>query len=183
VSSPTKKHLDPLVPLEGPWKAVGTIHSPFRQAVGAPVQPFAARTHLGGWDPIAEALPESPFVQEQGGRGTLELLPRWQEALADLEGFGRVWIVYWCHRGPKALAKARPGAVETGLFATRAAHRPNPLAISCVRLLGIRGRFVHVAELDALDGSPLLDIKPYVPAYDSFPDVRTGWLDGPGRVP
>lgn len=175
----TSRESEPTAPPEGSWKAIGLVHSPFRQLAGTPVQPSSARSHLGGWDPIAEALPDSPFVQEQGGRGTLEILPRWQSSLADLEGFGRLWILYWCHRSPRTAS--RPRAADKGLFSTRSPQRPNPVAISCVRLLGVRGRFVHVAELDALDGSPLLDVKPYVPAYDSFPDVRTGWLD-PGRA-
>jgi tRNA-Thr(GGU) m(6)t(6)A37 methyltransferase TsaA len=168
-----------------PWQAIGTVHSPFRHASGTPVQPFAARTHLGGWDPVAEALPECPFVQESGGRGTLEILPQWLKALDDLEGFGRIWIFFWCHRGAQARARVKPyrDTVERGLFATRAPARPNPIGLSCVRLLGVRGRFIHVAELDALDGSPLLDIKPYVPAYDSFPDVKIGWLQSPTAKP
>jgi len=182
LSTPQRKSsTEPALSADGLWKAIGTVHSPFRQVAGAPVQPFAARTHLGGWDPVAEALPEAPFVQESGGRGTLEIIPEWQGALDDLEGFGRIWIAYWCHRIPPSQIKTRSSRMETGLFATRAPHRPNPIGLSCVRLLGVRGRFVHVAELDALDGSPLLDIKPYVPAYDSFPDVKTGWLDAGGR--
>jgi tRNA-Thr(GGU) m(6)t(6)A37 methyltransferase TsaA len=166
---------------EGTWRAVGTVHSPFRQALGAPVQPFAARTHLGGWDPVAEALPEAPFTHESGGRGTLEVDSLWQEALADLEGFSRVWILFWCRRGASAEASSARcrDTVERGLFSTRAPARPNPIGMSCVRLLGVRGRFVHVAELDVLDGSSLLDIKPYVPLYDSFPDERIGWLRSP----
>jgi tRNA (adenine37-N6)-methyltransferase len=182
---PKKRPVDSPVPETEPWQAIGTIHSPFRHASGTPVQPFAARTHLGGWDPVAEALPESPFVQESGGRGTLEIQPQWLDALDDLEGFSRIWIFFWCHRGARALPRVKPyrDTVERGLFATRAPARPNPIGLSCVRLLGVRGRFIHVAELDALDGSPLLDIKPYVPAYDSFPDVRIGWLQSPTAKP
>jgi tRNA-Thr(GGU) m(6)t(6)A37 methyltransferase TsaA len=169
----------------GSWQAIGTVHSPFRQAGGTPVQPFAARTHLGGWDPVAEALPDAPFTQESGGRGTLEVDEHWTDALADLEGFSRIWIFFWCHRSSAANPSVTPyrDTVERGLFATRAPARPNPIGLSCVRLLGVRGRFVHVAELDALDGSPLLDIKPYVPIYDSFPDVKIGWLDAPTARP
>lgn len=177
---PNRPEEQDLPPAES-WQAIGTIHSPFRHASGTPVQPFAARTHLGGWDPVAEALPEAPFVQESGGRGTLEIAPQWLKALDDLEGFSRIWIFFWCHRGARARPRVKPyrDTVERGLFATRAPARPNPIGLSCVRLLGVRGRFIHVAELDALDGSPLLDIKPYVPAYDSFPDVKIGWLQSP----
>ena len=177
---PPNRPEDQDLPAES-WQAIGTIHSPFRHASGTPVQPFAARTHLGGWDPVAEALPEAPFVQESGGRGTLEIAPQWQKALDDLEGFSRIWIFFWCHKGARARPRVKPyrDTVERGLFATRAPARPNPIGRSCVRRLGGRGRFNHVAELDALDGSPLLDIKPYVPAYDSFPDVRIGWLQSP----
>jgi len=72
---------------------------------------------------------------------------------------------------------------ERGLFSTRAPARPNPIGISCLRVLGVRGRFVHVAEMDLLDGSPILDIKPYVTEYDSFPEAKTAWLADPTVMP
>lgn len=158
---------------------IGIIHSAFTEAKGTPVQPFAARDHLGGGD-LPGDFPHAPYTNPCGGVGTLEINPEWEEALLDLEGFSRVWILFWCHRSAPAQKVAIPyrDTVPHGLFATRAPARPNPIGLSCVRLTGIRGRFVHVAEMDALHGSPLLDIKPYVPLYDSFGNVRCGWLEG-----
>lgn len=161
-----------------PISPIGIVHSPFVQAQGTPVQPFAAREHLGGCaDPLE--LPFAPRTSAQGGVGTLEINAEWEEALLHLEGFSRAWILFWCHRSAPAQKVAIPyrDTVPHGLFATRAPARPNPIGLSCVRITGIRGRFVHVAEMDALHGSPLLDIKPYVPLYDSFGEVRCGWLE------
>lgn len=158
-------------------EALGRVHSPFREATGTPVQNYAARDHLGGLTSPGP-LPEAPIVDPSGGRGTLEVADAWREALADLDGFDRIWVLFWVDRAAPARTKVLPyrDSVERGLFATRAPARPNPIGISCVRLLGVAGRFVHVAELDILDGTPLLDIKPYVPEYDAFPEARRGWL-------
>jgi len=167
-----------------PWTAsvrgIGVVHSPFREAPGTPVQNYAAQRHEGGLRPD-EPLEERPTVDARGGRGTLEIDPEWTEALQDLEGCARIWILFWVHRAAATRTKVLPyrDTIERGLFSTRAPARPNPIGLSCVRLLGIRGRFVHVAELDALDGSPLLDIKPYVASYDSFPGIGPAWLDSP----
>jgi len=161
-------------------RRIGTIHSPFLDASGTPVQNFAARGHEGGLLPQGE-LEAFPVRDARGGRGTLEIDPRWEEALQDLVGYDRIWLLFWVHRAGPVRPLVRPyrDTVERGLFATRAPARPNPIGLSCVRLLGLRGRFVHVAVLDALDGSPLLDIKPYVPEYDSFPGASRGWLEAP----
>lgn len=166
-------------PFSFPIEPIGMVHSAYTEAKGTPVQPFAARIHLGGGSG-PEALPFGPHVDPCGGIGTLEIEPEWEEALLDLEGFSRAWILFWCHRSAPARKVAIPyrDTVPHGLFATRAPARPNPIGISCVRITGIRGRFVHVAEMDALHGSPLLDIKPYVPLYDSYENVRCGWLEG-----
>jgi tRNA (adenine37-N6)-methyltransferase len=158
---------------------VGTVHSPFAEATGTPVQNFAARVHGGG---LGESdLPPAPVVDVRGGRGTLEVVAEWEEALADLVGCDRIWVLFWIDRASPAKTKVVPyrDTRERGLFSTRSPARPNPIGISCVRLLGVAGRFVHVAELDILDGSPLLDIKPYVAEYDSFPEARRGWLEEP----
>lgn len=159
---------------------IGTIHSPFIAAPGTPVQPFAAKTHLGGSSIASEDLPAEPRCNAAGGIGTLEINPQWQDALFHLDGFERAWILFWCHRSNAPQTRVIPyrDTQEHGLFATRAPARPNPIGLSCVRILGINGRFVHVAEMDALNGSPLLDIKPYVPLYDTYEVQRCGWLDG-----
>ena len=163
---------------------VGVVHSPFRMATGTPVQNYASRGHEGGLDPAKECV-EGVVVDPRGGRGTLEVDPRWEGALSDLAGLDRIWVIFWLDRSTPAKAKVLPyrDTVERGLFSTRAPSRPNPIGMSCVRLLGVAGRFVHVCELDILDGSPLLDIKPYVAEYDSFPDAKRGWLDEPSVKP
>lgn len=164
--------------------SIGRVHSPFAAATGTPVQNFAARAH-GGIRPESETIREEPFVDERGGRGTLEIVPAWEPALADLDGCDRIWLLFWADRASAPVPRVVPyrDTRERGLFSTRAPARPNPIGLSCVRLLGIRGRFVHVEELDLLDGTPLLDIKPYVAQYDSFPDAALGWLREPTVIP
>jgi tRNA-Thr(GGU) m(6)t(6)A37 methyltransferase TsaA len=161
-------------------RAVGVVHSPFTQATGTPIQNCAARVHGAGLRPEAP-LPEAPVRDASGGRGTLEIDPAWVDALADLDGCDRIWLLFWADRAATPRTRVVPyrDSQERGLFSTRAPARPNPIGMSCVRLLGVRGRFVHVAELDLLDGTPLLDIKPYVPEYDCFPEARTAWLSEP----
>lgn len=165
-----------------PWSAslhaIGVVHSPFVEASGTPVQNYAAQAHEGGLVDL-DAMGPEPVRDARGGRGTLEIDPAWIEALQDLDGCPRVWILFWVHRAAPARTKVLPyrDTAERGLFSTRAPARPNPIGLSCVRLLAVCGRFVHVAELDALDGSPLLDIKPYVDGYDSFPGVSPAWLE------
>ena len=99
--------------------------------------------------------------------------------LKDLHGFERIWLLFWCHRACDAKMSVVPyrDTVERGLFATRAPARPNQLGLSCVRLLGIRGDILRIGELDILDDTPLLDVKPYVPHYDNYPVGRCGWVD------
>ena len=113
--------------------------------------------------------------------GIVELESRrnFEQALRDLETFERIWIVFVFHlnRNWKPLVSVpRHRADKVGVFATRAPFRPNPIGMSCVRLLRIDGLNVHVGETDLLDGSPILDIKPYLPYADSFPAAATGWV-------
>jgi tRNA-Thr(GGU) m(6)t(6)A37 methyltransferase TsaA len=135
---------------------IGIIHSGFPHAAGTPIQPRFAGGHTG------EA----------------EIYPEYADGLADLAGFERIWLVFWCHRAAEARMRVVPyrDTVERGIFATRAPARPNPIGLSCVRLAGIDGNTLLLAEIDVLDGSPLLDIKPYVPEYDVYPVARTGWI-------
>lgn len=137
--------------------AIGKIHSPFSQATGTPIQP----------------------CRSKGAEGHIELDPKWTDALKDLEGFDRIWLIYYFDRASEPKLRVIPyrDTVEHGLFATRAPARPNPIGLSCVRLLGIEGNIVKIGEVDILDGTPLLDIKPYVPAYDNYPVTRVGWID------
>jgi tRNA-Thr(GGU) m(6)t(6)A37 methyltransferase TsaA len=139
---------------------IGTIHSPFAQATGTPIQPSRAK----------------------GAEGYIELNPIWVEGLKDLEGFDRIWLVYWFDRAADVKLTVIPyrDTVAHGLFSTRAPARPNPIGLSNVRLLGIEGTRLRIADVDVLDNTPLLDIKPYVPQYDNYTVERLGWID---RVP
>jgi tRNA-Thr(GGU) m(6)t(6)A37 methyltransferase TsaA len=113
--------------------------------------------------------------------GRIELLPgrNFEHALENLAGWDYVWVLFWFHHNqgwrPKVLPpRSRSG--RKGVFATRSPHRPNPLGLSAVRLERIEGLTLHVAELDILDGTPVLDIKPYVAYTDAIPHARDGWL-------
>ena len=112
----------------------------------------------------------------------LELLPDcgYEQALQDLAGMDRVWLLWWFHRNdswrPLVLPPRGP-ARRRGVFATRSPHRPNPLGLTVVRLLGIEGRRLHLGPCDLVDGTPVFDLKPYVAAYDAFGDAQAGWID------
>ena len=114
----------------------------------------------------------------------LELLPDARLALAasDLAGFDRVWLLWWFHRNtdwrPNVIPPRGPQK-RRGVFATRSPHRPNALGLTPVRLLGVErgGRLLRLGPCDLVEGTPVFDIKPYVPAYDSFPGSRAGWID------
>lgn len=110
----------------------------------------------------------------------VELLPkkRFEGALRDLAGFSRIWLIWWFHRNQNWRSMVLPPrgpARRRGVFATRSPHRPNPIGISPVQLLGLSGLSLRVGPCDLVDGTPILDIKPYLPAYDSFPREKTGW--------
>jgi len=143
---------------------IGLIHSPFTRQKGTPIQPSLAG----------------------GAEGWAEVYPEYEEGLKDLVGFERVWLIYWFDRaGPMRLTVAPYLDREShGVFATRAPTRPNKIGLSPVKLTGRSGCRLMLAEVDILDGTPLLDIKPYAPAFDVFEVGRTGWLDKklPGRV-
>jgi len=136
---------------------IGIIETPFSEPAGTPIQPSRAR----------------------GVRGRVHLYPDFQDGLRDLEGFERIWLVYWLHRSPGTSLLVTPFLDERqhGIFATRAPARPVPIGISVVRLLSVEGAVLEVADVDILNGTPLLDIKPYVPEFDSHPGSRAGWVD------
>ena len=135
---------------------IGVIHSPHRQAQGAPLHPRWA----------------------EGAEGTVEIFPPFAAGLRDLDGFERIWLLFWCDRAREARLEVVPylDTRRRGVFATRAPSRPNPIGLSCVRLLAVEEARHWVADLDVLDGSPLLDIKPYVPDCDVFEVRRVGWF-------
>ncbi len=125
----------------------------------APRQPRAAAEVTG-------------FVDLFPGRG-------FEDALLDLELFDHLWLVVWVDRNPGFRPKVWPPRSDKkrGVFATRAPYRPNPIGLSAVRLLRVEGLQIHVQGLDLLDGTPVLDVKPYVPYSDAIPHANHGWLD------
>lgn len=137
-------------------KPIGIIHSPFKKAEGMPIQPSGAR----------------------GARGQVEVYKRYRDGLKDLDGFSHVILLYGFHQSREFDLRVVPfmDTEVRGLFATRAPNRPNPIGLSVVRLKKIAGGILHVRGLDILDGTPLLDIKPYVPAFDAPARAKTGWL-------
>lgn len=138
------------------YEAIGTIHTPFKQIRGMPIQPNGAA----------------------GVKGRVEMLPRYAEGLRDLEGFSHIILIYHFHRVREQRLMVLPflDEVERGVFATRAPTRPNPVGISVVKLVKIEGNRLHIEGIDVLDQTPLLDIKPYVPAFNPEKVERVGWL-------
>ena len=138
-------------------KPIGTIRSPFTERAGMPIQPTGAR----------------------GVRGTVELEPQYAEGLRDLDGFSHVILIYHFDRSRGYDLTVTPflDTQPRGLFATRAPRRPNPIGLSVVALERIEGTVLHIEGVDVLDGTPLLDLKPYVPAFDAPTGCRTGWLE------
>ena len=137
------------------YKPIGAVHSPFKEPEGTPIQPAAS-----------DAL------------GTIEIFPEFVAGLKDLEGFSHIILLYHFHRAGRPELVVRPfmDTESRGIFAIRAPSRPNSIGFSVVRLLRIEGNILHVDGLDILDGTPLLDIKPYVPKFDSVDAERIGWL-------
>jgi len=127
------------------------------------------------------SLPHQP-VGNADERNVVELNPgkQFEQALLDLEGFDRIWLVWWFHRHRNWKAQVLPPRgpkKKRGVFATRSPHRPNPIGITPVELIRVEKRRLIVGEVDLIDGTPILDIKPYVPAIDAFPGSKAGWVD------
>ena len=139
------------------YQPIGTIHSPFEGIEKVPIQPAAA----------------------SGIRGTVEVFAEFATGLQDVHGFSHIILLYHFHRVTQVRLTVVPflDKEPRGVFATRAPSRPNPIGLSIVRLLGIEGNLLHVENVDVVDGTPLLDIKPYVPAFDHNEVERTGWLE------
>ena len=120
--------------------------------------------------------------------GYVELFPHrnFEQALEDLEGFARIWLIFVFHRNGAWKPKVFPPFGmdrKVGVFASRAPYRPNPIGLSAVELVKIEGLKVHIRNFDLLDGTPVLDIKPYIPEADAFPGSPAGWRDAVPRVP
>ena len=118
-----------------------------------------------------------------GNQAVIELFPGhdFETALSDLDGFERMWVVFVFDRNhdwkPKVSPPITGGRKRYGVFATRSPHRPNPIGLSCVKLEKIDGLKIEVSGHDFLDGTPVLDLKPYIPAADAFPASKAGWRD------
>jgi tRNA-Thr(GGU) m(6)t(6)A37 methyltransferase TsaA len=118
----------------------------------------------------------------------IELFPgrNLEHAIEDLAGWERIWVIFWFHQNPGWRPKVLPPRSTSGrkgVLATRSPHRPNPLGLSAVRLLRIEGLNLHVQGVDMIDGTPVLDIKPYVPYSDAFADSGSGWLESKDPIP
>jgi tRNA-Thr(GGU) m(6)t(6)A37 methyltransferase TsaA len=139
-------------------RPIGYVRSPHQAMDKTPIQPVFA--------PTCE--------------GRIELGEQYAAGLKDIEGFSHLHVVYWMHRSgqPSLVVKPFLEDREHGLFATRAPARPNPIGLSIVRLVRREGNVLHVAGVDMLDGTPVLDIKPYIVRFDCIADARSGWQDG-----
>jgi tRNA-Thr(GGU) m(6)t(6)A37 methyltransferase TsaA len=126
--------------------------------------------------------------QPRAAAGTparIELLPghNFEHALEDLAGWELIWVIFWFHLNTGWRPKVLPPRSTTGrkgVFSTRSPHRPNPIGISVVRLERVEGLTLYVRDADILDGTPVLDIKPYIAYTDAHPDAGTGWLQETG---
>lgn len=138
------------------YEPIGVIHSPFKDAKGMPIQPSGA----------------------QGVKGTVDVFEKYCAGLKDIEGFSHVILVYHFHLSKGYSLEVKPFMDEKthGIFAVRGPARPNPIGISTVRLVKVEGRTLHIEDVDIIDGTPLLDIKPYVPDFDHRGGERVGWL-------
>jgi tRNA-Thr(GGU) m(6)t(6)A37 methyltransferase TsaA len=139
------------------FRPIGILRSPHMRAEATPIQPVYAR--------------DCP--------GRAEISPEFADGLADIEGFSHVYLLYWLHRADPPQLRVKPYLqdMEHGIFATRAPCRPNPIGLSLVRLVRREGRALYLAGVDVLDGTPLLDIKPYAPRYDTVDNPRGGWTE------
>ena len=139
------------------YKPIGVVHSPFSVQEGTPIQPS----------------------RSNGARATVEVFPEFVEGLSDLDGFSHIILLCHLHRSTGWRPKVVPflDTEPRGLFATRAPCRPNPIGLSVVTLLAVEGNVLSVENIDLLDGTPVLDIKPFVGEFDDRSNVRTGWLE------
>jgi tRNA-Thr(GGU) m(6)t(6)A37 methyltransferase TsaA len=140
------------------FRPIGVIRTPYNETEGMPIQATAAI----------------------GVPGRIELDPDLVEGLADLEGFSHLTLLYHLHRieSPKLTVTPFLDDRAHGIFATRAPARPNPIGISTVRMVAVSGSTIEIQDVDMVDGTPLLDIKPYVPAFDHRDGVDVGWFAG-----
>ncbi len=143
------------------YSPIGVIHSPFIELSEMPIQP----------------------TSESSAPGYLEIYPEHAEGLKDVEGFSHIYLIYHLHEVSSAKLLVTPflDTDERGIFATRAPRRPNPIGLSLVKLIRVEASRVYVDQVDVLDGTPLLDLKPFIPAFEGRENIRTGWLETSGQ--
>ncbi|MFN2298757.1 MAG: tRNA (N6-threonylcarbamoyladenosine(37)-N6)-methyltransferase TrmO [Anaerolineales bacterium] len=146
-----------MTPAAVSYRPIGVIHSLHTAAEQTPIQPVFA----------------------EGCTGRAEIFPRYADGLADVEGFSHIYLIYHLHRAGPMRLRIAPFLqnVERGVFATRAPSRPNPIGLSIVELVRREGCVLHLDRVDILDGTPLLDIKPYTARFDRIAGTRNGWQD------
>jgi tRNA-Thr(GGU) m(6)t(6)A37 methyltransferase TsaA len=139
------------------FRPIGLVHSEHREATCTPVQPTFA----------------------EGSRGWIEVFEPYLDGLADIEGFSHIHVIYWMHKAGPAALRVIPFLDERphGIFATRSPNRPNAIGLSILRLVERKGSVLSVEDVDTLDGTPVLDIKPYVARFDTRQGARSGWVD------
>jgi tRNA (adenine37-N6)-methyltransferase len=139
------------------YQSIGVIHSPYKESIGTPIQPVAS--------------PNS--------KATVEVFEEYVEGLTDIEGFSHIILIFHMHLIKKSPLKVIPflDTAEHGVFATRSPGRPNPIGFSVVRLEKVDGNILHITGVDIIDGTPLLDIKPFVPAFDVCKATKIGWFE------
>jgi tRNA-Thr(GGU) m(6)t(6)A37 methyltransferase TsaA len=140
--------------MEFTFQSIGVIHSPFIDSIQTPIQPTRSQA-----------------------AGQVEVYPEFADGLEDIEGFSHIFLLYVFHQSTSYTMRVRPFLDDQmhGLFATRHPRRPNPIGLSVVRLMARRENVIDIDGVDVLDGTPLLDIKPYVPDFDVRTGVHTGW--------
>lgn len=139
------------------YKPIGIINTPFKRKKGMPIQPAGA----------------------EGIKGTIELNPEYSNGLLDLDDFSHIYLIYHFHKSEGYKLQVKPFLDQNthGVFATRAPNRPNPIGFSIVKLIHIEGNILEIENVDMLDGTPLLDIKPFIPAFDFYATDKTGWMN------
>lgn len=139
------------------YKPIGLIHSPFKECKGTPIQGVSAGDT----------------------EGIVEVFPEYKAGLKDLDGFSHIILIYHFHLSGRFSLRVKPYLDNRlrGLFATRAPSRPNPIGLTIVQLVKIESGNLYIRQLDVVDGTPLLDIKPYVPEFDAQEIRKTGWLE------
>ncbi|GAW66962.1 SAM-binding protein [Geoanaerobacter pelophilus] len=146
------------------YRPIGLLRSPYSRRIDAPHQGTVTEgTHTG--EPAIATLELQEWLDE--------------EAIRDLSGFDRLWLIFAFHlsEGWRSSVKPPRGGPKRGVLATRSPHRPNSIGLSAVSLVKVEGKTLHLRGVDLLDGTPVLDIKPYVPYADAFPDSKAGWID------